>query len=154
MNWWLWELMKAAGESWQLVPVMNVMLWYFLWVTHKGYGHNHACHVSFAFAGSDTMVSFNVICGFFFTSQRCVLESFLCMNLSQCFCGRWDPCQGVISTDMCDLSKLLCRSIAPELVYFLGLYSAIGTLVTVYGFGKHLMSLKFQVSDTFPWCIL
>jgi hypothetical protein len=21
-----WELMKAAGESWQLVPVMNVML--------------------------------------------------------------------------------------------------------------------------------
>ncbi len=75
MNWWLWELMKAAGESWQLVPVMNVMLWYFLWVTHKGYGHNHACHVSFAFAGSDTMVSFNVICGFFFTSQRCVLES-------------------------------------------------------------------------------
>jgi putative ATP-binding cassette transporter len=35
-------------------------------------------------------------------------------------------------------------SIAPELVYFLGLYSAIGTVVTVYGFGKHLMSLKFQ----------
>ncbi|KAH9576495.1 hypothetical protein CY35_01G165400 [Sphagnum magellanicum] len=35
-------------------------------------------------------------------------------------------------------------SIAPELVYFLGLYSAIGTLVTVYGFGKHLMTLKFQ----------
>jgi len=30
------------------------------------------------------------------------------------------------------------------LVYFLGLYSAIGTLVTVYGFGKHLMTLKFQ----------
>ncbi len=70
-----WELMKAAGESWQLVPVMNVMLWYFLCVTHKGYGHNHACHVSFSFAGIDTMVSFNVICGFFFTSQRCVLES-------------------------------------------------------------------------------
>jgi putative ATP-binding cassette transporter len=45
---------------------------------------------------------------------------------------------------MSDLSKLLCRSIAPELVYFLGLYSAIGTLVTVYGFGKHLMTLKFQ----------
>lgn len=37
------------------------------------------------------------------------------------------------------------RSIAPELVYFLAVYSAVGTFVTVRGFGKRLMSLKFEV---------